>query len=44
MSDYNTDYKFSPKVREIIEARRGAKMGLTHAQAEILIKDVFEGK
>lgn len=44
MSNFDTDYKFNPRVREIIEARRGAKMGLTHAQAELLVKDVFLGK
>jgi len=44
MSNYNTDYKFSPRVREIIEARRGSKMELGHAQTEMLIKDVFKGK
>ena len=41
MGNFDTDYKFSPKVREIIEAKRGKKMGLTHAQAEFLIKDIF---
>ena len=44
MADYDTDYKFNPRVREIIEARRGAKMGLTHAQAENIVNDVFRGK
>jgi len=41
MANFDTDYKFSPRIREIIEARRGKKMGLTHAQAEFLIKDIF---
>ena len=44
MPNFDTDYKFSPRVREIIEARRGAKMGLTHAQAEFLLRDVLLGK
>ncbi len=44
MPNFDTDYKFNPRVREIIEARRGAKMGLTHAQSEMLVKDVLLGK
>lgn len=44
MSDFDKDYKFNPRVREIIEARRGAKMGLTHAQAELIVKDVLLGR
>lgn len=44
MPNFDTDYKFNPRVREIIEARRGAKMGLTHAQSEMLVRDVFLGK
>lgn len=43
MPSYNTDYKFSPRVREIIEQKRGIKFGMTHAQAELLIKDVLSG-
>jgi hypothetical protein len=44
MPNFDTDYKFNPRVREIIEARRGAKMGLTHAQSELLVRDVLLGK
>jgi hypothetical protein len=44
MPNFDTDYRFSPRVREIIEARMGAKMGLTHARVEILINDVYDGK
>ncbi len=42
--NFNKDYKFSPRVREIIEQRRGSKMGLTHAQTELMMIDVFNGK
>jgi hypothetical protein len=44
MANFDTDYKFSPRIREIIEAKRGKKMGLTHAQAEFLIRDIFLDK
>lgn len=44
MPNFDTDYKFNPKVREIIEARKGVKMGLTHAQSEFLVKDILDGK
>lgn len=44
MPNFDTDYKFNPRVREIIEARMGAKMGLTHAQSEILVRDILLGK
>ena len=46
MSKFNfeKDYKFSPRVREIIEKQKGYKTGLSHAQVESMMIDVFKGK
>jgi len=44
MGNYNTDYKLNPRIREIIEQRRGFKEGISHAQAEVIMRGVFLGE
>ncbi len=44
MGDYNTEYKLNPRIREIIEQRRGFKEGISHAQAEVIMRGVFLGE
>lgn len=40
---YSRDYKFNPRIRELIEKQRGKQTDLSYVQVENIVFDVFKG-